>query len=298
MDIRQLECFVAVAEELSFSRASRRLHVATSGVSQHIRQLEREIDLQLLHRTSRRVQLTDPGRTVYDQARRILAELSDIREMAHKTPTSASPPPLVIAFPAGTGDLVGDLTKATAETLPGITLQFQPLLSSSIITELNARQLDLGITRWTETGFSSVLLSSEPESAVLMPHGHRLATRASVELADFDGEDIIIIDRLVSPRGYYHQTRNFLDRGIRPRFRPFRFPNTMAAMELVVAGYGCIVSTFSQVHTYAPRGTSIRPIIGEVSTMQHFLLARQSDTSPHLRAFMAMAHALTGTTQG
>ncbi|WP_037910962.1 LysR family transcriptional regulator [Actinacidiphila yeochonensis] len=79
MELRQLECFVAVAEELSFTRAARRLHVVQPAVSSTIAALERELRTALLQRTSRRVGLTDAGRALLPKAR---ATLDAAREAA------------------------------------------------------------------------------------------------------------------------------------------------------------------------------------------------------------------------
>src|SRR6478609_10092975 len=69
MELRHLECFVAVAEELNFTRASRRLHVVQSAVSASIRALERELGARLLERSSQRVALTDAGAALLPRAR-------------------------------------------------------------------------------------------------------------------------------------------------------------------------------------------------------------------------------------
>lgn len=79
MELRQLEYFVAVAEEASFTRAAERLYVAQPGVSAQIRRLERELGQQLLHRTGRTVRLTEVGAAVLSYARRALDGVAGMR---------------------------------------------------------------------------------------------------------------------------------------------------------------------------------------------------------------------------
>ena len=80
MELRQLEHFVAVAEELHFTRAARRVHVVQSTLSSSIRALERELGGELLVRTSRRVELTEAGRALLPSARRALAATGEARD--------------------------------------------------------------------------------------------------------------------------------------------------------------------------------------------------------------------------
>src|SRR3954454_15161660 len=79
MELRQLEYFVAVAEEESFTRASSRVLVAQSGVSAQVRRLERELGVELLERGARRVSLTEAGTAVLPFARDALAAVAGVR---------------------------------------------------------------------------------------------------------------------------------------------------------------------------------------------------------------------------
>jgi DNA-binding transcriptional LysR family regulator len=92
LEIRELEAFVAVAEELHFGRAAERLRVTPSRVSQAVRQLERRVGGPLFERTSRRVQLTPLGRRLLDEVRPALSQLEGALREARGTTRSAREP--------------------------------------------------------------------------------------------------------------------------------------------------------------------------------------------------------------
>ncbi len=106
MDLRQLEYFVAVAEELSFTRAASRLHVVQPTVSATIASLERGLHAQLLHRTSRRVDLTDAGRALLPKARAALESVRQARDAVEEV----------------NGGVSGTLRLGTMTALPAIDL--------------------------------------------------------------------------------------------------------------------------------------------------------------------------------
>src|SRR3954465_12840206 len=84
MDLRHLRYFIAVAEERHFGRAAERLHMAQPPLSQQIRSLERDLGVELLHRTTRRVDLTTAGAAYLEQARKILTEVEEAGHEARR----------------------------------------------------------------------------------------------------------------------------------------------------------------------------------------------------------------------
>ena len=97
MELRHLKYFVAVAEELNFARAARRVHIAQPSLTKQIQQLEQELGFPLLYRTKKKVELLDTGHVFLDEAQRLLRQAVNAIHSARSTHTGESGR-LVIGF--------------------------------------------------------------------------------------------------------------------------------------------------------------------------------------------------------
>ena len=90
MNLRSLRCFIAVAEELHFGRAAKRLNISQPPLTQHIKSLEVELGTLLFHRTKRVVRITDAGTALLDEARRLIAESDGLRHLVQRAEGGSS----------------------------------------------------------------------------------------------------------------------------------------------------------------------------------------------------------------
>jgi DNA-binding transcriptional LysR family regulator len=195
MELRRLEHFIAVAEEGSFTRAARRIHLVQSGLSVSIRALEEELGATLFDRTTHRVQLTNAGRALLPEARATIAAAQRARD----------------AVDAVNGGLAGVLHVGILQSLsiidlasllarfrherPGVALH--PKASDGGSTELVAQvasgELDLAFVSLPSRSYPGVSLTplaSEPIS-LAVPPGHRLESRSVVKLTELEGETFV-----------------------------------------------------------------------------------------------------------
>jgi|HubBroStandDraft_3_1064219.scaffolds.fasta_scaffold12139_3 DNA-binding transcriptional LysR family regulator len=195
MELRHLEHFVAVAEELSFTRASRRLHVVQSGVSSSIQVLERELGATLFDRDKHRVILTEAGRALLPEARATLAAAQAATDAVAET-SAGLRGALSIGTMISTGRIdVPALLGVFHEQHPGVLVRLRVLPggSAELAREVASGGLDLALLSLpgeAPAGLNVRPLAREP-LVLICGLGHPLAAVASVTLGDLVDETFI-----------------------------------------------------------------------------------------------------------
>jgi DNA-binding transcriptional LysR family regulator len=211
MELRHLEVFVAVAEERSFSRAADRLHVVQSAVSATIRNLEAELGVALLRRTSRRVELTEAGAEVLPEARRTLAAAQATRDVVDEVRGGLRGTVRLGIMQAqrGTGFGVAALLAAFGAVHPGVRVLTRQRASATQAEDVREGRLDvavIGLPKAQLPGLDVRPLTRE-DLRLAVPRGHRLAGRSSVGLAELADESFVDVPpdwgtRIVVDRAY------------------------------------------------------------------------------------------------
>jgi DNA-binding transcriptional LysR family regulator len=203
MDLRRLRYFVAVAEELHFGRAAQRLNISQPPLSVQIRTLEREIGAPLLIRTQRRVELTEAGRVLLEEARRLLgqaeAAVIHVRRAAEGTVGR-----LTIGF-VSTVDysILPPLVRRFRQKYPGITLKLLELTGDRQQALLQSGELDLGLSILPSPASDLTMrpVFREPLIAAV-PASHPLAARRRAALRSLAAEPFIQFPRELAPGLY------------------------------------------------------------------------------------------------
>jgi DNA-binding transcriptional LysR family regulator len=190
LDARLLRAFVAVAEELSFSRAAERMDMAQQALSAQIRQLETRLDTQVFRRTTRQVALTPAGEALLPHARAALAAV-DAGAEAVRQVDARSANEIAVAGLADAGRVGEELLGQFAAACPGVTVTVREVAPAHQLLEEGAgppataafvRPPFRGANR-----FATVVLLVEPR-VVALPAGHPLAGREHVEPSELMGE--------------------------------------------------------------------------------------------------------------
>ena len=144
IELRHLRYFIAVAEELHFGRAARRLGIAQPPLSVQIQRLEAEIGVELFERTSRRVQLTAAGRALLDEGRHVLSGFRSATEAAQRAARGETGS-LTVAFAASVMFLsLPRIIRRFRDEFPRVRLELRELPTGPQIIALRDGELDIG----------------------------------------------------------------------------------------------------------------------------------------------------------
>ena len=219
-ELLQLRIFVAVAEELNFRRAARRLNMSQPPISRHIRMLEDAVGVRLLDRTNHSVRLTAAGRRFLIDAADILRRAESAALFARETERGEAGAVSIGFVPSASVEIVPRLTARLSREMPQVSLTLREMMTFEQSEALLAGSLDIGLYRLTRrsSGLNLRKVWSEP-FVLAMPRGHALASREEIRAQDLDGVDFIAFS---TERGgfLYEVVQGYLmSHGISPRIR-------------------------------------------------------------------------------
>ncbi|GIM95983.1 LysR family transcriptional regulator [Paractinoplanes toevensis] len=204
METRELRYFVAVAEELHFGRAARRLGIAQPPLSRAIQQIERHIGASLLDRTSRSVSLTEAGAVLLREARAALDAVEAAERRTRRAATGR--PGLVLVAKAGaSAELLAKLLDAYAAEPGAVAVDVQLCGIAEQERQLRDGRADVALLHRpfdSTAGLDTEELSTEGQVAVL-PAGHPLTIRPSLTMAEITGLPDLPLPRWPCPDGSY-----------------------------------------------------------------------------------------------
>ncbi|WP_110975086.1 LysR substrate-binding domain-containing protein [Acinetobacter sp. WCHAc060042] len=203
MELRHLRYFVAVAEELNFTKAAQRMCTVQPSLSQQIKDLEHEVGAQLLIRTNRKVELTEEGKAFLKQALLSLeyAEkaIYDARQIANMSKDH-----LHIGFvPVAEMKVFPYIMPNIRAHFPDLKISFHSLTDSAQLDALKKGEIDIAFTRYPdESGeFEHVQVFQEP-LALIMPKDSPFAEQRSISIKHFNDRYFVISDETASPQLY------------------------------------------------------------------------------------------------
>lgn len=288
MEYRHLRYFVAVAEELHFTRAAARLHISQQPLSQQIKGLEDELGVELFRRTSRRVELTEAGHVFLGEVRDLFAQTERAVRRA-KQAADGTLGELTVGYSGSTlYNVMPETVRVYAERYPGVTLNLRELCTPEQEEALLKGALDVGLLALPvsspELAYETLL--SDPLVAALPAH-HPLTSHPQVALRDLTREPFVLYER--DQKALFHDLVVSLchDAGFSPRVTQYA-TTEQAVIGLVAAGAGVAVVTASQQHLERA-GVAYRVLNDVTTTVEIAVAWRRDERSAKVENFVATA---------
>ena len=292
MDLRHLRYFVAVAEEGHITRAAERLGIQQPPLSQQIKALEAELEVQLFRRKPRGVELTDAGRSLLTDAHRILGEVEGALAKAQRT-ARGEQGRIAVGFTASAPfhPFVTRVVRDFRAAHPLVALALEESGTAELVNGLRAERLDVAFVRSAAPDGEGVAfydLFEEPMFAAL-PATHRLAQAAGkgLALAALAGEPFVLYRRASGPGLHDAIVGACQAAGFTPRTEQ-EAPRITATLNLVAAGLGVTLVPQS-LCGLQPEAIVYRPLTGRPRLVAPLRLAcRTVDHSAAARRFVAL----------
>lgn len=242
LDLYKLEVFECVVEEGSFSAAAERLLMTQSGVSQHIRDLERSLGAELFVRSRRGAKLTPSGATLYEFSRRMLRLAAEAENAVTDVAKLESGQVLVAATPGVSIYVLSDWVHAFGERYPRITTRLETRITPEIVADVLSRRADIGFVEGELEAGAEAKLGVLPletiEQLVVVGPRHEFWNRATVTLAELDGR--VFIMRQAASQSHIWLAQMLRQHQVTPRIGA-EFDNMESIKRTVMAGAGLTV---------------------------------------------------------
>ncbi|KTT14491.1 LysR family transcriptional regulator [Pseudacidovorax intermedius] len=278
VSLRQLRVFLAVAQLRNFSRAGQEVGLTQPAVSRAIHELESQLGLKLLDRTTREVALTEAGRALALKLARVLDELdqslAEVRDLGRlrrgKVRVASSPTLSAYLMPA--------CIAACVREEPDIQLLLLDRIQQDVLTSVRAGEVDFGVVIEPSADDD---LHSEPimrdPFVLVVPQGHRLARKAAAPWSALDGEPLVLLDHASG-------SRRLIDEALArhgaqcPVAQELGHPTTV--FQMVVAGLGISVMPALGLPPGGLAGLQVRPLTPKVERAIVLVHRRNRQPSP------------------
>ncbi len=287
MELRQLQYFIAVAEELNFSRAAEKLRITQPPLSLQVQNLEKELGFPLFHRTNRYVQLTDAGKVFADDVRKILNHLDRAIVNAKRTHCGEIGTLTVGFVGSATYDVLPAVLREFRNKFPSVQVHLLELSTPMQITALREEQIDVGVLRppVQDSHLATEIVSTVP-CVLAVPKHHPLLEKPRPTLEDLTPYPFVMLSRKTWA-GLYDQILGLCNPLITQEALEFQ-----TVIGLVAAGLGIAVVPESAMNLHS-QDVVYLDMNGLLPEARMGISWRKVDHSPLVREFIQMSLALT-----
>ena len=292
MELRNLRYFIDVAEELHFTKAAERLHIAQPPLSQQIQQLEAELKVKLFHRqTKRQVQLTEAGKVFLQEAYQLLVQLETAVALTQRIGRGQ------------TGRLrIGFTSLVIYDLLPLILQEFHAQFQEVelVLRELTTSQQEQALRdSLIDVGFAHPPLEDDTLSykcihkqtlVVALPSTHSLAQQEQISVRSLLNEPLIVFPRYLAPGLYDRIMSLFEQENCQPNITQLAI-QMQTIIALVSARMGVAITPSSLQNLQRP-GVTYRPIVEQVPVIETAVIWQPESLTPILENFLQLTQKL------
>ena len=288
MELKNLKSFVAVAEQLSFTRAARLLHLSQSALTEQIQKLEEELGVPLLTRDRRSVKLNGAGIVFLAEARATLTRAKQAVERVQKA-ARGEIGRLRIGFVSSAAlEIVPGIVVAFRSQFPAVSLDLTNLRTSSQVKGLLSESIDVGFVRLplSHDQLTIRVIHREP-FVVVLPHGHPLANETQTRLVQLQNEHFVAYGRRWAPGFYDAVIQMCTQEGFSPEIVQ-ETGEMYTAIALVAAGVGIAILPRSVVLAQS-RNVLMKPLPASTGLSEIAIAVRRLDNSSLVESFIQAA---------
>jgi DNA-binding transcriptional LysR family regulator len=294
MELHHLRYFVAVAEDLSVTKAAKRLGMAQPPLSRQIRSLENELAVQLFERRSGKLFLTDAGARFLGAARLVLEQAAAAIDIARQS-KKGELGTVRVGFGKGLGDVVSLVINQHMRLYPDIEFDFRDILSGHQSEALLGRKIDVGFSHGPATSLEVASEKLFRESlSVVLARTNPLSKRRHLRLKDLSHQTLLLIERSISPN--FHDLALTLCRnaGLSPRIvlTESTIYDEAGAM-MTASGKGVVLAVGKNpTHPSFTDRLAILPLREPQAVIEVHTTWRRDETSPTILNFIQTAKSL------
>lgn len=286
METRQLKYFVAVAEELHFGNAARRLHISQPPLSQQIMKFEDELGVKLFLRNKRSVSLTAEGKTLLEDARVILRLIDRAQSNLQATASGEGGTFKLGYIGPSLETPLADIIREYKTDYPGVRFSLNEMFTNEQLDAVRSGAIDAGVVRLFKHDVSDLecFMFHKESYSLVLPTDHALADRESVDVSEISGEPLIFFPRESQPRLYDEWMRVFADCGFTPHIIQEAGTKT-AALALVAARIGISIVPESLARRNQ-QGVVFKKMTGRYPSLEMHVIYKKCENFAALENFI------------
>jgi DNA-binding transcriptional LysR family regulator len=293
IDLRHLRYFVAVAEELHFGRAARRLHMSQPPLSQQIRYLERELGVRLLSRDSHSVRLTPAGSALLVEAPKLLAAFERVSGLVRSLGDETGGT-LRIGFIGPTASAVDSrILRLIGERYPGVIPELEEMSTSQQLRAVRGGTLDVGLVwetaedRQPDPEIDRMTMFEDSVSVAVAP-SNPLASESSVRVEQLANQRLVLFRRQMNPVLHDAIIEALRSHGIAPAIL---YSDGGGVLDIVAAGFGVCIAHTTALHALS-HGVVVLPLGEKFLTVRLVLVWHRDHKIAALNRFIDVAKEL------